>query len=248
LVALGSYHLNYFVEHFNGPFAMTCAEIFANRPIGRVRFERFSQLHPDGKRLIKGWFERGWAEFDRNPDNVFEPFIFLWFAFNGWASCVTDRDRDFEIIDALLTNGDLRHEFSRLVAEQNSCLGVNARGLARLLPIFDARSLTRQLRSVPAELRDDRRAHVEYYIQHGMRRYDPACWKRHIETEGELPIDWPHMLKPIYKIRCNLFHGQKAAHSEMDRRIVQAAFLTLGHFIKDIGIFEAHAGPFFSEL
>ena len=37
------------------------------------------------------------------------------------------------------------------------------------------------------------------------------------------------------KVRCNLFHGQKSAHSEMDRLIVSAAFLTLVHFVKEAG-------------
>ena len=32
-----------------------------------------------------------------------------------------------------------------------------------------------------------------------------------------MPPDWAHILKAIYKVRSNLFHGQKAAHSEMDK-------------------------------
>jgi hypothetical protein len=49
----------------------------------------------------------------------------------------------------------------------------------------------------------------------------------------QCPIDWPHTITGIYKVRCNLFHGQKAAHSEMDRHIVAAAFRTLVFFMRE---------------
>jgi hypothetical protein len=222
---------------------MSCAEIFTNRPIGTVRRVRFSQLHYDGKSLIRGWFDRAWVEFDRQQNEVFEPFIFLWFAFNGWASCVTNKDRDFEIIDALAADEGIGRDFTRIINDQTLRLAVNAKRLAELLPIFDAKTLTRRLQLVPVELGDDRRAHVLYYIEQGINRYEPACWHRHMQADGEIPVDWPHLLKPIYKIRCNLFHGQKSAHSEMDQRIVRAAFLTLGHFLKDANYFEIGEPP-----
>ena len=221
---------------------LVCPELRLRRLHGVV-VENFIHLHFEGKKLISGWFQRAWREFENSPDEVFEPFIFLWFAFNGWASCVTNRDKDVEIIDALAGNDQLHAEFSRLMNDPDSRLRVNAQRLVELLPIFDARALMKTVPSVPYELGDDRRAHVRYYADNGADRYEPACWMRHIEAGEALPIDWPHVLRPIYKIRCNLFHGQKSAHSEMDQRIVRAAFLTLGHFLRDARYLEVGEEP-----
>jgi hypothetical protein len=216
------------------PLIMSCFEINNSRT-PQVRLGNFSQLHFEGKKLINGWFQRAWREFHATPDEVFEPFIFLWFAFNGWASCVTNRDRDFEIIDALAASPRLNEQFERILNDANSELKTNATRLSRLLPIFDVRTLRQKVPYVPYELGQDRAAHVQYYFENGADKFQPQCWMRHIESGEPLPIDWPHLLKPIYKVRCNLFHGQKSAHSEMDQRIVSAAFLTLGHFLKDVG-------------
>jgi len=214
---------------------MMCPEIVLNRQLARVRFENFSQLHFEGKKLINGWFRRAWNEFQTTPNEIFEPFIFLWFAFNGWAACVTGRDRDSEIIEALAASPKINKDFDQILRDANSKLNSNATILSQLLPIFDVKTLRERVPSVPYELGQDRSAHVRYYIEHGADRFQPQCWTRHIESGQPLPIDWPHLLKPIYKIRCNLFHGQKSTHSELDRRIVSAAFLTLAHFLRDAG-------------
>jgi hypothetical protein len=211
---------------------MTCPEIILNRQRVQVRFQNFSQLHSEGKKLINGWFRRAWDDFQTTPNEVFEPFIFLWFAFNGWAACVTDRDKDFEIINALAANPKINEDFKAVLGDTTSELSRNATSFSQLLPIFDVKTLRQRVRHVPDDLGQDRAGHVRYYIENGANRFQPQCWMRHIEAREELPIDWPHLLKPIYKVRCNLFHGQKSAHSEMDQRIVSAAFLTLMHFLR----------------
>ncbi len=58
---------------------------------------------------------------------------------------------------------------------------------------------------------------------------------RHVEEDGDVPLDWPHTLLSIYHVRCNLFHGEKAAHSEMDRCLVSSAFRILLHFLVEAG-------------
>ena len=45
-----------------------------------------------------------------------------------------------------------------------------------------------------------------------------------------MPLDWPHTLAALYRVRCNLFHGEKGRHSEMDQRIVASGFRTLIQF------------------
>jgi hypothetical protein len=74
---------------------------------------------------------------------------------------------------------------------------------------------------------------VQEYLAAGLGLYQPRCWKRH-EEEGEpVPLDWPHTLEALYRVRCNLFHGEKGLDSEMDARVVSSAFRVLVHFLHD---------------
>jgi hypothetical protein len=70
-----------------------------------------------------------------------------------------------------------------------------------------------------------------------MIKFEPACWKRHMDEGGSIPMDWPHTLAALYRVRCNLFHGEKAPYSEIDRTIVRAALRVLVYFL--------HETPFF---
>jgi hypothetical protein len=81
----------------------------------------------------------------------------------------------------------------------------------------------------------DRPAVVRAYLDAGLRLYQPRCWKRH-QDEGEtLPLDWPHTLEALYRVRCNLFHGEKGLDSQMDALVVSSAFRVLVHFLHDSG-------------
>src|ERR1035441_8310297 len=57
----------------------------------------------------------------------------------------------------------------------------------------------------------------------------PRCWRRH--GRENIPLDWPHTLCTIYRVRCNLFHGGKDFSSEMDAKIVYLSFQVLARFI-----------------
>ena len=203
------------------------------RPMKRVRLEKYAGLHPEGKQLINGWFQRAWAEVANGGDEVFERFIFAWFSFNGWAACVTDTDRDAELITALAADAKMYRDFDVLLSRPNSTLKLHAKQFAELLPIFDVKTLRRS-RLFYAGF-ENRRQGIEAYLNEGITAFEPKCWKRHKDAGEDMPLDWPHILKPMYKVRCNLFHGQKSAHSEMDRLIVSSAFLTLIHFVKEGG-------------
>jgi hypothetical protein len=47
------------------------------------------------------------------------------------------------------------------------------------------------------------------------------------------PLDWGHTLAALYRVRCNLFHGEKARNSENDRLVVSAAYDTLHAFVDE---------------
>lgn len=65
--------------------------------------------------------------------------------------------------------------------------------------------------------------------------YSPSCWEEHAEQNGdiEIPVDWPHTLRAIYTVRCNLFHGDKSRTSENDRNLVYKAFRVLATFLRE---------------
>ena len=76
--------------------------------------DRYYKLHGDGKRLIHDWLARG-----RNTTDTYEAFIYLWIGFNAWAACVTKKDRDPEMIDALALDQDLNEVFADLLREDS---------------------------------------------------------------------------------------------------------------------------------
>lgn len=218
---------------------MTCPEL--NIPaskLDRLNLENYSTLHYDGQKLIKSWFDRSWESHDSLNGDDFEALIFLWISFNGWASCTTGLDKDFQIINALAGSERMKSDFDDILARNGSNLRNIVEGFSALLPIFDAKSLKRKHNLVHAINNHNRTELILRYIDQGATEFEPKCWMRHRDSGEPLPLDWVHVLKAIYKIRCNLFHGHKAAHSEMDRRIVSTAFLTLFTFMSEAGYLE----------
>jgi hypothetical protein len=212
---------------------MTCPELLrSNLDPVPIHCSHYFNLHPQGHALIYGWFQRSWRMIDCQGDNCFEAFSYAWFAFNGWASCVTDLDDDYKYIDALKRDQALCQKFSDLAANPDSPFGNYALQFAKLWPIFDAKSLRRQQLIPP--YRASRSSVVDYYLSQGINLFEPRCWKRHKDAGESIPLDWPHTLAALYKVRCNLFHGQKSAHSEMDQQIVSLAFHTLAYFFSDV--------------
>lgn len=216
---------------------MICPELLnPNQPVRRINFNNFDMLHNEGKRLIRSWFDRAWEEGTASNDEVFEPFIFAWFAFNGWAACVTNTDRDREMINALAADQTIRNDFEDSLSDTNSKVARSATNFLTLLPIFDVKSLKQHRIPLRYNDEDSRAQRITYYLSHNRPiKFEPQCWKRHFDSGESVPADWAHILNAIYKVRCNLFHGQKSAHSEMDKQIVSAAFFTLVHFVKQAG-------------
>jgi hypothetical protein len=213
---------------------VTCPELVRHRrAITSFDLYRFHRLHLDGQRLISGWFKRAWDMRDCEAEEGFEPFIFLWLAFNGWAACVSGRDMDREWRDALALNPTIQGDFARLVADSESSVAVYALEFHRTWPIFKAQAIRRQGVYVGHEW--SRQEVIEHYLSNGINRFEPQCGMRHRAEETEIPLDWPHTLAALYRVRCNLFHGEKAAHSEMDQLIVANAFRVLVHFLHGSG-------------
>lgn len=206
---------------------------YAAPPVSnRLQLESHQWLHEDGQRLTSAWFERAWGE-RMNEQSPFEGFIFGWMAVNTWAACVTGEDLDREYMRCLKEDEGLRGRF-QLVMQQDADVRCVAQEFVSLLPIFKAQKLRRAGVYVQEGLA--RRALVQHYLDAGIQEFEPECAEWHRARGEPVPCDWPHVIAAIYRVRCNLFHGEKSAHSEMDRRIVRSAFLTLTGFFRAANI------------
>jgi hypothetical protein len=96
-----------------------------------------------------------------------------------------------------------------------------------LWPVFRVADLRQ--RGVAWSGIDDRSQAVEVYLAAGATAFAPSCFRAHKEA----PLDWGHTLAALYRVRCNLFHGEKAGHSENDRVMVGAALSTLLAFVDE---------------
>ena len=210
---------------------MPCTELFRNRMNpGAVQRERFESLHPDGRRLIQHWFARAWDQRECEPFESFEPFIYTWIALNGWANRCTGWDQDRMWLDALIQS----EEFNRLFADQiaaSTAFNQEARQFRELWPVFRAQ----EIRRLGICVRDDvgRAQVVDQFLRGGAKQLAPDCWIRHRTANEQPPLDWAHTLSVLYRIRCNLFHGDKVPHSETDRKLVSAGFRVLVHFLAE---------------
>jgi hypothetical protein len=212
----------------------TCPELIKVRAsVAPLDFCRYEALHPQGRRLITGWFDRAWEARDCKPEDAFEPFIFTWFAVNGWAACVSGVDQDRAYVEALTCDQSMCKDFARLLSKCGTPFRSHATDFARLWPIFEVKDLRH--RGIIRFHGGDRDPIVKGYLEKGCRKLDPLCWKRHSDADEHAPLDWPHTLAALYRVRCNLFHGEKDAHSEMDQRVVSCAFRTLTHFFSAAG-------------
>lgn len=189
-------------------------------------------LHPEGQRLIESWFSRAWQQRD-DVYTVFESFIFAWFSVNAWAACVTGLDNDSQFIKRLQSSQKLALQFDEMIA-LDAEFSEAASEFYKFWPIFKAQQLRRS--GVRARQDMNRQEVIAQYFSAGIRDFEPRCWNSHQEAGELVPLDWPHTLAAIYRVRCNLFHGEKSAHSEMDRDIVNAAFRTLIVFFRGTGI------------
>jgi hypothetical protein len=172
-----------------------------------INRENFKRLNPHGERLIWRWFERA---SEGLTDDPFGSFIYAWIAINGWASCCSGKESDTELVDAMASDPVLQNEFEAL--KKDPGYRDWAEAFRDQWPIVKVADLRRE--GVRQALRG------------------PRCYERHVK-EGEFcPLDLAHTLAAAYRVRCDLFHGEKSVDLDRDRDIVSAAANTLVPFLE----------------
>lgn len=195
----------------------------------KVEHWNYRRLHPEGKNLIRGWFDRAWHKRKCRDDKSFEPFILCWISFNSWAACVTDEDRDWCIIDSLKADKVLSSGFEKLVAKDQPFAELT-QAFRAWWPIFQVKELRRL--KIRAPHSNDRRQVVEYYFKAGSKKCAPKLTGSKRLVGNDVPLNWTNTIEALYQVRCNLMHGDKRLASEADQQIVGAAFRVLIQFFR----------------
>jgi hypothetical protein len=184
----------------------------------RLDRSRFRGLHTDGQELIRGWIDKA---VKAQSHNKFEAFIYAWIGLNGWASCCCRFEVDRVLVNLMILDDGLTENFNRLTVDGPDRQA--AEEFAHLWPIFKVADL-RDLPNVTRRNRPQRtgRAAVVQYYQEHWPTADraPNC---HLEHAAGLKPDWAHTLEALYRVRNNLFHGQKSGAGREDKEIVDAA-------------------------
>lgn len=196
-----------------------------------IVFERFNQKE-DVNHLVITWLNDAREIRNCRFPNCFDAFTTLWRAFNGWAECISQKRQDRYWLDSLMLNQPLQERFNQLL-EHDDQFGIIANAFLTQWPIFEASEIHQS--GIPW-FNGDRQEVVAYYLDNGIP-FAPSCWKNHRDNSENVPLDWPHTLATLYRVRNNLIHGGKAK-SEANHQIVSSAFHVLISFLDQSGFFE----------
>jgi hypothetical protein len=191
-----------------------------------VSFSNFRMLDPETADVARELIGEG----DRQH-SAFLPFMNVWMGFNGWMESVTDATSDAAMITALADNRRMTDAYDALIASDRAF----RRGVVRfaeLWPVLSVRDLRKRL-GRDAFWQMERVALLEACRRADVR-LQPLGW-----VEGEMPT-WPQIIRTIYQIRCNLFHGAKSPQHIRDRDLVRHADRVLRGYINGSDCFDWH--------
>lgn len=188
-----------------------------------VSFSNFHRLDPAARDVAIELL----ANADGQPPS-FMAFIYRWMAFNGWMSAVTLGDTDREMIDALAGASRLIDAFDQLMAGDPDFRQMVSE-FAAMWPVLNVRSVRAKL-GYDAFGQHERAALLALCAAENVKQQPPG-W-----VPGGDP-SWAQLLRTIYQVRCNLFHGEKSPQNLRDRDLVLASDRILARFIAASGCF-----------
>lgn len=191
-----------------------------------VSFSDFHTLDPEAADLARELLAN--AERQRS---AFMSFVNIWMAFNGWMESVTGASTDARMIEMVAENRRLYETFEALLNGQPDFRRQVVR-FAGEWPVINVRDAHRKL-GRDAFFRFDRDEFLEQCRRHDVKS-QPAGW-----IHGGMPT-WPQVLRTVYAVRCNLFHGSKSPQNRRDRDLVRHSDRVLRCFIQESGCFEWH--------
>ena len=184
-----------------------------------VSFDNFHRLDPKAREVAIDLL----ANADHHPP-PFMSFMYRWMAFNGWMSAVTLEDRDLAMINALVKARRLIAAHDNLIRD-DPAYRQSVFDFAAMWPVFNVRDVRRKL-GYDGFLRHNRAALLSSHVKR-----QPEVW-----VSGTVP-KWEPLLRTIYQVRCNLFHGEKSPQGARDRDLIAIADIILHTFIERTGCF-----------
>jgi hypothetical protein len=136
------------------------------------------------------------------------------------------------MIKALKEDQSLNELFTDRTKNKRDQLAEFTAQFQTLWPIFKVQELRRI--GVRQQNSGERSQIVMEYMANGAESYEPKDAVSPNAIGRQIPLTWHHTLSAIYRVRCNLFHGEKNVTSEMDQRVVGSAFRVLVHFFHDV--------------
>lgn len=191
-----------------------------------VSFSNFGTLDPETADLARELI--GTSDRQGSP---FLPFMNAWMGFNGWMESVTDAGTDSAMITALADNRRMADAYDELVAN-NAKFRDHVLAFANLWPVLKVKDVRKKL-GRDAFWRYDRDELLQVCLREGVHLQPPG-WNR-----GDDPT-WPSVLRTIYLIRCNLFHGAKSPQHGRDRDLTHHANRVLREIVAGTGCFDWH--------
>ena len=195
-----------------------------------VNFSNFARLHPSGRNLVLRWFDKAWRLNECQDKDSFEPFIYCYISFNSWAACVTGEDTDWKMIRELCDDEHCEYIFRNIM--QDIIVLEKLSQFQSLWPIFKAQEIRRS--QIPRHHSVIREDVIRHYFEYGIQEYKPKDALNPKLIGYEIPLTWSNTLQTIYRVRCNLFHGDKCMDNDDDQKIVGTAFRAFACIFKSL--------------
>lgn len=191
-----------------------------------VHYTHFHTLDPSAFHVSMDLFDRA----EREPRSMIG-FMLRWMGYNSWLAAVTGCERDYQMINALASEPRMIAAYDQLMAaDQNFEGDVNA--FAAHWPVLNVAHVRAKL-GYDAFRRYDRAALLAACDVQGVRR-QPTNWLPSISPS------WEQLLRTLYQVRCNLFHGEKSEQSARDRDLVFASDRILSQLLAGTGCLRWH--------
>jgi hypothetical protein len=155
-------------------------------------------------------------------------FVFRWMAFNAWMAAVTGEERDFAMIAALAAEPRMCAAYDQLF-ESNEEFRLLVEGFAGNWPVLSVSSVRGRLG-------------YDAFRKHSRLELLAACSTAKVKMQpiawGGGKPSWEQLLRVIYQVRCNLFHGEKSEANARDRLLIEASNSILAQLVANSGCYE----------
>jgi hypothetical protein len=187
--------------------------------------------------FVREWLRRARGAHRQDSTENVESFMFTWIAFNSWGECVADQERDSDWVYSLSVDRDLNERFAACLL-RDPAGSDSAHRFRKYWPIPRVQQWRREPSRWP--LSEHVLDRARFFHEEGIW-HDPQCALRHLEGDEEIPLDWEHLVQAAYRVRCNLFHGDKSPSHADDVAIVRSVAEPLLGFMLSLDAFATGA-------